>query len=58
MKKEIISVILFAVILTTAYFVLGIFTEKNLSPGLLIAMIITFAITRAVLFIIDKRKEK
>jgi len=58
MKREIFSVILFVLLMTIAYIVIRIFTEKDASAGMFIAMIITFAVTRAVLFIIFRKIEK
>jgi len=58
MKKEIITVILCILSMTITYVVLGIITEKDLSAGLLIAMMIAFAVTRAVIFVIRKKNEK
>ena len=62
MKKEIIketiTVIICILAMLIAYFILGMITEKDLSAGVLIAMMITFAVTRAALFVFFKKKEK
>jgi len=56
--KEIVTIVLCLLAMLITYIVIGIITEKDLSAGVLIAMMITFAVTRTFLFIVFKKNEK
>jgi putative flippase GtrA len=58
MKMELITVILCVLSMTITSIVVGIITKKDLNIEVLIAMIIAFVVTRAVIFAINKKKQK